>query len=168
MTASAGAAKNLPSDLKDSLDSFAARSFHAFSRGTETATRGGRTSQASTVVSRLPERSCPFGAKVSVVEFMDRLIPGADPEIVKPLARRIEKRYEKIMLKTKVAKIEAKKDGLVAGFEGESIPATTKFDRVLVAVAERDRGPIVSRGRVTLAAPAIRVAETTLDRSGVP
>ena len=45
-----------------------------------------------------------LGAKVSVVEFMDRLIPGADPDIVKPLARRIEKRYEKIMLKTKVAR----------------------------------------------------------------
>ncbi|MEO5677382.1 MAG: FAD-dependent oxidoreductase, partial [Usitatibacter sp.] len=47
-----------------------------------------------------------LGAKVTVVEFMDRLIPGADPDIVKPLARRIEKRYEKILLKTKVARIE--------------------------------------------------------------
>ncbi|HQZ46747.1 MAG TPA: FAD-dependent oxidoreductase, partial [Usitatibacteraceae bacterium] len=43
-----------------------------------------------------------LGSKVTVVEFMDRLIPGADPDIVKPLARRIEKRYEKILLKTKV------------------------------------------------------------------
>jgi dihydrolipoamide dehydrogenase len=44
-----------------------------------------------------------LGSKVTVVEFMDRLIPGADPDIVKPLARRIEKRYEKILLKTKAS-----------------------------------------------------------------
>ena len=67
-----------------------------------------------------------LGSKVSVVEFMDRLIPGADPDIVKPLARRIEKRYEKIMLKTKVAKIEAAPEGLRATFEsaeGGAAPA---------------------------------------------
>ena len=58
-----------------------------------------------------------LGSKVTVVEFMDRLIPGADPDIVKPLARRIEKRYEKILLKTKVAKIEATSVGLKAFFE---------------------------------------------------
>ena len=52
-----------------------------------------------------------LGSKVTVVEFMDRLIPGADPDIVKPLAKRIEKRYEKILLKTKVAKIEAPEGG---------------------------------------------------------
>src|SRR6188508_1889661 len=77
-----------------------------------------------------------LGSKVSVVEFMDRLIPGADPDIVKPLARRIEKRYEKIMLKTKVAKIEAVKEGLRASFEnaeGGAAPAPETYDRVLLA-----------------------------------
>src|SRR4029453_11094182 len=58
-----------------------------------------------------------LGAKVTVVEFMDRLIPGADPDSGKPLARRIEKRYGKIMLKTKVAKIESTSVGLKAHFE---------------------------------------------------
>jgi dihydrolipoyl dehydrogenase len=53
-----------------------------------------------------------LGSKVTVVEFMDRLIPGADPDIVKPLAKRIEKRYEKILLKTKVARIESTSVGL--------------------------------------------------------
>ena len=48
-----------------------------------------------------------LGAKVTVVEFLDRLIAAADPDIVKPLAKRIEKRYEKILLKTKVTKLEA-------------------------------------------------------------
>jgi dihydrolipoamide dehydrogenase len=84
-----------------------------------------------------------LGAKVTVVEFMDRLIPGADPEIVKPLARRIEKRYEKILLKTKVAKIEAAKDGLRATFEGAdggAAPVAETYDRVLLAVGRRPNG----------------------------
>ena len=85
-----------------------------------------------------------LGAKVSVVEFMDRLIPGADPDIVKPLARRIEKRYEKILLKTKVAKIEALPEGLRATFEsadpGGAAPAPEIYDRVLLAVGRRPNG----------------------------
>src|SRR3954465_3743651 len=84
-----------------------------------------------------------LGAKVSVVEFMDRLIPGADPDIVKPLAKRIEKRYEKILLKTKVAKIEATPAGLKASFEaagGGDAPAPETYDRVLLAVGRRPNG----------------------------
>jgi dihydrolipoamide dehydrogenase len=84
-----------------------------------------------------------LGSKVSVVEFMDRLIPGADPDIVKPLARRIEKRYEKIMLKTKVARIEALPEGLRAHFEaaeGSEAPAPETYDRVLLAVGRRPNG----------------------------
>ncbi|MFZ3321695.1 MAG: dihydrolipoyl dehydrogenase [Usitatibacter sp.] len=84
-----------------------------------------------------------LGAKVSVVEFMDRLIPGADPDIVKPLARRIEKRYEKILLKTKVAKIEALPEGLKATFEaadGGAGPDPAVYDRVLLAVGRRPNG----------------------------
>src|SRR5262249_850200 len=53
-----------------------------------------------------------LGSKITVVELMDSLIPGADKDLVRPLARRIEKRYEKILLKTKVARIDAQKDGL--------------------------------------------------------
>jgi len=85
-----------------------------------------------------------LGSKVTVVEFMDRLIPGADPDIVKPLARRIEKRYEKILLKTKVAKIEATPEGLRAHFEnadaGAAAPAPEIYDRVLLSVGRRPNG----------------------------
>src|SRR5258706_5175326 len=84
-----------------------------------------------------------LGSKGTVVEFMDRLIPGAGPDIVKPLARRIEKRYEKILLKTKVAKIEATPSGLKASFEsadGGAGPAPDTFDRVLLAVGRRPNG----------------------------
>jgi dihydrolipoamide dehydrogenase len=83
-----------------------------------------------------------LGSKVTVVEFMDRLIPGADPDIVKPLARRIEKRYEKILLKTKVAKIESLSVGLKATFEtseGEP-PSPEIYDRILLAVGRRPNG----------------------------
>jgi len=84
-----------------------------------------------------------LGSKVTVVEFLDRLIPGADPDIVKPLARRIEKRYEKILLKTKVAKIESTSVGLKAFFEsagGGVAPAPEIYDRVLLAVGRRPNG----------------------------
>jgi dihydrolipoamide dehydrogenase len=85
-----------------------------------------------------------LGAKVSVVEFMSQLIPGADPDIVKPLAKRIEKRYEKIYLKTKVTKIEASKAGLKAHFEGEQAPEPQVYDRILVAVGRRPNGKLIN------------------------
>jgi dihydrolipoamide dehydrogenase len=85
-----------------------------------------------------------LGAKVTVVEFLDRLIATADPDIVRPLARRIEKRYEKILLKTKVTKLEALPEGMRATFEsadGKSpAPAPEIYDRVLLAVGRRPNG----------------------------
>lgn len=81
-----------------------------------------------------------LGARISVVELMDSLVPGCDPDLVRPLARRIGKRYEQILLKTKVAKIEAKADGLLAHFEGEHAPQPQLFDAVLVAIGRRPNG----------------------------
>jgi dihydrolipoamide dehydrogenase len=81
-----------------------------------------------------------LGAKISVVELMDSIIPGADKDLVRPLAKRIEKRYEKILLKTKVAKIEAQKDGLKVTYEGTSAPKPEVFDYVLMAVGRRPNG----------------------------
>jgi dihydrolipoamide dehydrogenase len=95
-----------------------------------------------------------LGSKVSVVEFMDRLIPGADPDIVKPLAKRIEKRYEKIMLKTKVARIEAGSGGLKAFFEsagGGEAPAPEVYDRVLLAVGRRPNGKNIGAEKAGIA-----------------
>ncbi|HZL21281.1 MAG TPA: dihydrolipoyl dehydrogenase [Polyangia bacterium] len=85
-----------------------------------------------------------LGSKVTVVEFLDRLIAAADPDIVRPLSRRIEKRYEKIMLKTKVSRLEALPEGMRATFEsadGKSpAPAPEVYDRVLLAVGRRPNG----------------------------
>ncbi|MEK0434275.1 MAG: dihydrolipoyl dehydrogenase, partial [Pseudomonadota bacterium] len=90
------------------------------------------------------EMACVYdalGAKVSVVEFSDGLIPAADRDIVKPLHKRIEKRYEAIMLKTKVTKLEARANGLLATFEGENAPAEPQlYDMVLLAVGRRPNG----------------------------
>jgi dihydrolipoamide dehydrogenase len=81
-----------------------------------------------------------FGSKVSVVEFMDGLIPGCDRDLVRPLQKRMEKRFEKIMLSTKVSKIEAKKDGIHVSFEGENAIEPQVYDRVLVAIGRRPNG----------------------------
>jgi dihydrolipoamide dehydrogenase len=90
------------------------------------------------------EMACVYdalGTKVSVVEFLDGLIPAADRDIVKPLQKRIEKRYEAIYLKTKVTKLEARKDGLVATFEGDNAPKEAQtYDAVLMAVGRRPNG----------------------------
>ena len=80
-----------------------------------------------------------LGSKITVVELMDGLVPGADRDVVRPLAKRLEKRYEKILLKTKVAKIEAVKDGLKVTFEG-AVNATDTFDYALMAVGRHPNG----------------------------
>ncbi len=81
-----------------------------------------------------------LGSKISVVELADGLIPGADRDLVRPLHKRIEKRYEAIYLKTKVTKIEAQKEGLNITFEGDNAPQPQLYDRVLLAVGRRPNG----------------------------
>jgi len=82
-----------------------------------------------------------LGTKVSVVEFMDGLITGCDRDLVRPLQKRMEKRFEAIMLSTKVSKIEAKKDGIHVSFEGENAPEGIQvYDRVLVSIGRKPNG----------------------------
>jgi dihydrolipoamide dehydrogenase len=84
-----------------------------------------------------------LGSKVSVVELMDQLIPGADADIVKPLTRQITKQYEAIWLKTKVTDVQAGDDGLTVTFEGDKAPQSAVFDKVLVSVGRRPSGKLV-------------------------
>jgi len=81
-----------------------------------------------------------LGSKISVVELMDQLMPGADKDLIRPLHKRIEKRYEAIYLKTKVSKIEAQDEGLLVSFEGEQAPQPQLYDKVLMAVGRRPNG----------------------------
>jgi len=81
-----------------------------------------------------------LGSSVSVVELTDGLIQGCDRDIVRPLHKRMEKRFDNIWLKTKVTKIEAKKEGIVVHFEGGNAPKEEMFDRVLVSVGRKPNG----------------------------
>ena len=86
------------------------------------------------------EMACVYdalGAKVTVVEMLDHLLTGCDPDIVRPLARRIGGRYEAVQLATLVTGVRAQKNGLKVSFsEGDA----RMFDRVLVAVGRRPNG----------------------------
>ncbi len=84
-----------------------------------------------------------LGSKVTVVELTDQLIPGCDPDLVKPLAKRVGDRYEAIHLNTKVASAEAGDDGIKVSFEGDDAPDDATFDRVLVAVGRRANGDLL-------------------------
>ncbi|HQX92143.1 MAG TPA: dihydrolipoyl dehydrogenase [Thermomonas sp.] len=81
-----------------------------------------------------------LGAEVTVVEFMPQLMPGADLDLVKPLADRLKKQGVAIHLKTKVVDAKAQKNGISCNFEGESIPAGKLYDRVLVSVGRSANG----------------------------
>ena len=81
-----------------------------------------------------------LGSEVTVVEFMDQLIPGADADLIKPLAQRLAKRLKGIHLKTKVVEAKAGKKGVEVSYEGDSVPETTLFDRVLVSVGRSPNG----------------------------
>jgi dihydrolipoamide dehydrogenase len=81
-----------------------------------------------------------LGSKITVVELMDALIPGADQDIVRVLQKRIAKRYEKILLKTKVSRIEPQKNGLKVTFDAGGTTSTDTFDAILMAVGRRPNG----------------------------
>ncbi|HEY2624271.1 MAG TPA: dihydrolipoyl dehydrogenase [Dyella sp.] len=81
-----------------------------------------------------------LGSEVTVVEFMDQLIPGADADLIKPLAKRLGGKLKGVHLKTKVVDAKATKKGVEVSYEGESIPATSLFDRVLVSVGRSPNG----------------------------
>jgi len=80
-----------------------------------------------------------LGSKVTVVELTPGLMPGTDPDLVKPLQRRINKQYEAIHLETKVTQVDVADTGLVAHFEGKH-SGTETFDRILVAVGRTPNG----------------------------
>ena len=81
-----------------------------------------------------------LGSEVTVVEFMDQIIPGTDADLIRPLSQRLGKRLKGIHLKTKVVEAKATKKGIEVSYEGDSIPATTLFDRVLVSVGRSPNG----------------------------
>ncbi|MFT4249119.1 MAG: dihydrolipoyl dehydrogenase [Pseudomonas sp.] len=86
-----------------------------------------------------------LGSQVTVVEFLDQLMPGADKDLVKPLADRLKKQGIEVYLKTKADKVEAGKSGITVQFlaaeEGKTPElASGTWDRVLVAVGRAPNG----------------------------
>ncbi|MGH8074672.1 MAG: dihydrolipoyl dehydrogenase [Lysobacter sp.] len=81
-----------------------------------------------------------LGSEVTVIEFMDQLMPGADKDLVKPLADRLKKQGVAVHLKTKVVEAKAQKNGIACKFEGASEPEAKTYDRVLVAVGRAPNG----------------------------
>ena len=89
------------------------------------------------------EMACVYdglGSRVSVVELTPGLMPGADPDLVRPLEKRIKGRYEAILTGTKVTKVEPLLEGLRVTFEGEKAPAPQVYDRILVSVGRVPNG----------------------------
>ena len=95
-----------------------------------------------------------LGSEVTVVEFMPQLMPGADLDLVKPLADRLKKQGVAIHLKTKVVDAKAQKNGIACTFEGESIPDGKLYDRVLVSVGRAPNG-----GKLDAEKAGVRVGE---------
>jgi dihydrolipoamide dehydrogenase len=82
-----------------------------------------------------------LGSQIDVVELQPNLIPGCDTDLVRPLQKRIKKRYNAIMLETKVTDIQAQKQGLKVTFEGKQAPDKPQvYDKVLVAVGRSPNG----------------------------
>ena len=92
-----------------------------------------------------------LGSAVTVVEFMDQIMPGADTDLIKPLADRLKKQGVAIHLKTKVTEAKATDAGIVCGFDGASIPANDTYDRVLVAVGRTPNGNKLDAGKAGVA-----------------
>jgi dihydrolipoamide dehydrogenase len=82
-----------------------------------------------------------LGAKITVVEMLDGLMMGADRDIVRPFQKRMQSRYEKIMLKTRVTAVEALDEGLKVTFEGKDAPPEPQlYDMILLSVGRTPNG----------------------------
>ncbi len=84
-----------------------------------------------------------LGSDVTIVELSPSLIPGTDKDIIRPLERRIKKKYENIYLSTKVTEVNPTDAGLVCKFEGKKAPEEDTFDRVLVSIGRTPNGLLI-------------------------
>jgi len=86
-----------------------------------------------------------LGSHVSVVEFLPNLIPGADPDIVKPLQRKLKKQFETIMLSSKVTQVKPLDDGkLTVTIERETGEVNEVYDKILVAVGRQSNSTLLN------------------------
>lgn len=96
------------------------------------------------------EMACVYsalGSNVSVVELTDTLMPGTDPDLLRPFVKIIKKRYEAIMVSTKVTGMRATVPGIEVSFEGDKSPSVGLYDKVLVAIGRRANGDQLDAGK---------------------
>jgi dihydrolipoamide dehydrogenase len=93
-----------------------------------------------------------LGSQITVVEMLDNIVAGADKDVIKPLFNRIRKRYEAILLKTRVTAVEAVAEGMRVTFEGANAPAEPQlYDRILVAVGRTPNGRLIGAEKAGVA-----------------
>ena len=96
------------------------------------------------------EMACVYaalGTEVSVVELTDSLMPGTDPDLIRPFMKLVKKRYKAIMTSTGVTGMRATPQGIEVDFEGDNAPPTTTYERVLVAIGRRANGDRLAADR---------------------
>ena len=97
------------------------------------------------------EMACVFdalGARVSVVELTPQLMPGCDPDLVRPLEKRIKSRYAEVLVNTRVVAVTAAAEGIQVTMEAAGGARTTKrYDHVLVAVGRSPNGGRIAAER---------------------
>jgi dihydrolipoamide dehydrogenase len=105
-----------------------------------------------------------LGTRVSVVEMTPGLLPGADRDLVKLLAQRVEKTFEKVMVSTKVTAMKEVRDAIEVSFEGEGAPASATYDYVLVSIGRRPNAKIAGLDKTKVKVDAKGFIETDAQR----
>lgn len=78
-----------------------------------------------------------LGSQVTVVELLESILPGVDPDLVRPLQQRLKGLFKAVHVKTQVTRLEPRGEEIVAHLEGAKVEPTMAFDRVLVAVGRK-------------------------------
>ncbi|HYB96351.1 MAG TPA: dihydrolipoyl dehydrogenase [Vicinamibacterales bacterium] len=105
-----------------------------------------------------------LGTKVSVVEMTPGLLPGADRDLVKFLAQRVEKTFDKVMVSTKVTSMKATDQHVVVNFEGDGAPKEATYDYVLVSIGRRPNAKIEGLEKTRVKVDAKGFIETDAQR----
>lgn len=95
-----------------------------------------------------------LGSEITVVEMLDNIMTGADPDMVKPLLKRLQKQYANIWTATRVTGMKAGKKGIEVSFDGKDAPDSEVFDKVLVSVGRSPNG-----GKIDADKAGVRVSE---------
>jgi len=106
-----------------------------------------------------------LGTEVSVVEMLDGLLPGADRDLVSPLAKRVEKIFHSIMLSTKVVEMKEEGGRIRVRFEGAQAPAEAQaYEKVLVAVGRKPNSRIPGLDKTKVETDARGFIKVNLER----